>query len=232
MMIKNILQILGIALFFFLIGYVLTYPYELSYNGSETVVLLDDSYEKTSLEELINRKEFEGKVLYIRVWEPFDTEARPYTDIEQESFQKQLDSLKGNTDSNEYRHLSMKVKGRLLQRISIEEQLDALEIISSKYQNSNVAFVYITDPDNDFISKKDDLRKWKMAVKKYETSGYHLIMNPSLAKQIRQHFNEITNSGVLPKYLLVDKQGNINYRTPWPLDTTLLYPQINQLLHN
>lgn len=231
-MIKNILQILGIALFFFLIGYVLTYPYELSYNGSKSVVLLEDSYEKTSLEELVNRKEFEGKVLYVRIWEPFDTEVRPYTDIERESFQRQLDSLKDDTTSNEYFHLSMKVKGRFLQSVSIKEQLYALETISCKYKNRNVAFVYITDPNNDFISRKDDLRKWKMAVKKYETPGYHLIMNPSLAKQIRQHFKERTNCGILPKYILVDKQGNVNYSTPWPKDTTLLYPQINQLLQN
>jgi hypothetical protein len=232
-MAKKILQILGIILFFFLIGYILTYPYELSYHGSDTVVLLEDSYEVISLEELVNRKEFKGKVLYIRIWEPFDTEYKPYTDKELETFRNQLDSLKENTDSNEYKRFAMKIEGRILQKISIEEQLDALETIFCKYKNSDVAFVFITDPDNDFQSRKDDLRKWKLAVKKYETAGYHLIMNPKLAIQTRQHFKKTTNSGALPRYLLADKQGNIlNNQAPYPQDTTLLCPQINQLLAN
>lgn len=233
MTVKNIVQILGIILFFFLIGYLLTYPYELSYHGSKTVILLEDSYEKTSLEELINRKEFKGKVLYIRIWEPFDNEVKPYTLSELDTFQSRLDSLKDDTTSDEYKLLSMKVEGHILQSISIEEQLDALETISRKYKNSDVTFIYITDPDNDSQSRKDDLRKWKMAVKKYATPGYHMIMNPKLVKLVKQHLKETTNNGYLPFYLLANKQGNIiKYQAPWPQDTALLYPQLNHLLAN
>jgi len=232
-MTRNILQILSIILFFFLIGYVLTFPYELSYQGNDEIVLLEDSYEKTSLEELINRKEFKGKALYIKIWEPFDTEFKPYTDKELKTFKNQLDSLKDNPDSDEYKRLSMKLKGRMVQRVSTEEQLYALKIVSNKYKNSNVAFVYITDPDNDSSDKKDDFRKWKMAVKEYKIAGYHLIMNPKLVEQVRQTVNEFTNNQFFPFYLLADKQGNVaNYQASWPQDTTLLYSQIDSLLVN
>jgi hypothetical protein len=232
-MTKSFFQILAIVLFFFIVGYVLTYPYELSYHGSETVILLEDSYENTSLEELINRKEFKGKVLYIRIWEPFDTEVKPYTDKELKTFKSQLDSLKDDTDSDEYKLLAMKVEDRIVQAVSIEEQLNALEIISNKYKNSDVAFIYITDPDNHSESRKNDLRKWKTAVKKYETPGYHMIMNPELVRQIKQHLKERTNNSYLPFFLLANKLGNIvDYQAPWPQDTALLYPQINHLLSN
>ncbi len=232
-MTKNILQISGIILFFFLIGYALTFPYELSYQGNDKIVLLEDSYEKTSLEELINRKEFKGKALYIKIWEPFDTEVKPYTDKELKMFKSQLDSLKDNPDSDDYKRLSMKLKGRMVQAVSTEEQFNALKIVSNKYKKSDVGFIYITDPDNDSPDKKDDLRKWKMAVKEYKMAGYHLFMNPKLVEQVRQTVNEITNNRFFPFYLLADKQGNIvNYKAPWPQDTTLLYSQIDSLLVN
>jgi hypothetical protein len=230
MMMKKILQILSIALFFFLIGYALTYPYELSYHGSETVILLEDSYEKTSLEALIDREEFKGKVLYIRIWQPFWTEYKSYTMNELETMQSRLDSLKNDTTSEDYKTLSTEVQGRTLQYSSIEEQLIALDTISQKYKNSDIAFIYIADPYNSYPSRKDYLRKWKMAVKQHESPGYHLIMNPELANQVRQRIDS-TYNGCYPRYLLANKQGKIiNYEAAWPQDTVLLYPQINHLL--
>ncbi len=237
---KSILQILAIALFFFLIGYVLTYPYELSYHGSDTVVLLEDSYEETSLEGLINRKEFKGKVMYIKIWEPFDTETKPYTEIkpytdkEMDILKNQQDSLNDGLQSNEYSLLfSREMECGIVKSITVEEQLDALENISRKYKNSNVAFIYITVPDNDMTSRKDDFRKWKTAVKEYKIPGYHMIMNPELVKLVRQHQREATNNSFLPFFLLADKQGKItDYNAPWPQDTALLYAQINHLLAN
>lgn len=232
-MTKTIVQIFGIILFFFLIGYILTYPYELSYQGSDTVVLLEDSYEKTSLNELISRDEFKGKVLYIRIWEPFDTEIKPYSDKELETFRNQLDSLKDNTDSDEYKLLSMKLEGRIFQSVSIEYQLSAIEMLAQKYKNEDIAFVYIANPDNNSQSRKDDFREWKMAVKRYKTPGYHMVLNPKLGKQVRMHFKETMKNAYLPFYLLADKQGNItDYQAPWPQDTTSLNPLINHLLAN
>ena len=76
-MIKTILQILGIASFFIALGYVLTYPYELSYKGDHKVLLIEESYEFSSLDEIINRAEFENKTLYITNWEPFDSRFFP-----------------------------------------------------------------------------------------------------------------------------------------------------------
>jgi hypothetical protein len=228
---KNIFQIAGIILFFFLTGFVLTYPYELSYHGNDEIILLEDSYEKTSLEELINRNEFKGKVLYIRIWEPFDTEIKAYSEKELATFQSQLDTLKDNIDSDEYKLLSMKLKGQIVQGVSIEDQLNAIEMLLPKYKNDDVAFVYITYPDNNYQNRKDDFRKWKTAVKRYKTPGYHLVMNPELGKQVRRYFTETATKRYLPYYLLVNKQGKIvDYQAPWPQDTALLYPMINQLL--
>jgi hypothetical protein len=231
MITKNILQIAGISLFFFLIGFFLTYPYELSYNGNEKVVLLEDSYDDTSLEALINKKEFHGKVLYIRIWEPFDPESRSYTEEERKVFQKQLEDLKDDSTSAAYQSLLWKVEGRTVKSLSVQKQLDAIESVAQKFDNKEVAFVFITDPDSNFKSRKDDLRKWKKAVKKFQTPGYHLILNPQMAKYLRQHFNKTRGRGVLPHYLLADKRRKvIEHQVPWPQDTALLYSRINQLL--
>lgn len=69
---KPIFKILGIVLFFLAIGYGLTYPYELAYSGSEDIKIIADSYEFSSLKEIIEREEFKNKVLYIDLSEPFD----------------------------------------------------------------------------------------------------------------------------------------------------------------
>jgi len=232
MITKTILQILGIVLFFVLIGIALTYPYDSFYHGSETVVLLEDSYEKPSLEALIGRQEFKGKVLYIRIWEPFDNEYKPYTKKELETFKNRMDSLRIDTDSDEIKRLSMKIEDGS-QSISIEEQLDALKTVSEKYIDHDVAFVNIADPDNDFPNRKDDIRKWKRAVKKYKTPGYHMVINPKLRRPLKTLFGEITGNSYFPFYLLVDRRGNIvNYQAPFPQDTSLLYPLVNHLLDN
>lgn len=223
---KSILQIMGIILFFFLIAYFLTYPYELSYNGNDSIILLEDSYEKTSLEELINRKELNGKVLYIRLWEPFDTETKDYTGKELEAFEHRLDSLRKQNSSVKYNLYTTDKEGVKSLKIPIEEQINALNTIYNKYKTSDVALVYIADPDNDLISKKDDFRKWIKGVKEFGTPGYHMILNQELLKKIHGKLNDY-----LPYFLLADKQGNIvNYQAPWPQDTVLLYPQIEHLL--
>ena len=171
--------------------------------------------------------------MYIKIWEPFDTEFKPYTDKELKTFKSQLDSLKDNPDSDKYKRLLMKLKGRMVHEVSTDEQLNVLKIVSNKYKNSDLAFIYIIDPDNDSSDKKDDFRKWKMAVKEYKIAGYHLIMNHELVEQVRQTVYEITNNRFFPFYLLADKQGQIvNYQAPWPQDTTLLYLQIDSLLVN
>lgn len=192
---------LCISLFFLLSGYFLTYPYELTYKGDKKVILLEDSYQENSLEDLISRKEFQGKVLYIRIWEPFD---------------------------NEYIK-----KNDTLQRTTIEEQLLAIKHISNKFKSGELEIIFIADPDNKLKSKKDDMRKWKAAVKKYNTPGYHMLMNPDLAYITRVYIHEYSNGGALPHYFLADKKGNIvENMAPEPQDTNILFPQIINLLAN
>jgi hypothetical protein len=121
---KTILQILYIVLFFILIGFALTYPYELSYHGDDEIILLEDSYESSSLEELINRPEFKNNVLYIKIWEPFEQDVLNYSEKELEKFRHKMDSLKGSPASDDYKRFSLLAGGRVIKKVfSIEEQL-------------------------------------------------------------------------------------------------------------
>jgi hypothetical protein len=68
----TISKIIGIISFFSLLGLGLTYPYELSYKGNEDIKIFDKETNLTSINEVIDRPEFKGKVLYITIWEPFE----------------------------------------------------------------------------------------------------------------------------------------------------------------
>ncbi len=71
---KTILKIVAIIAFFTATAYALTYPYELAYKGTEDIILIEESYEYTSLEQAINRPKFNGKVLFIRIGYVFESE--------------------------------------------------------------------------------------------------------------------------------------------------------------
>lgn len=239
---KNIIQILAITLFFFIIGFVLTYPYELSYSGNENVVVMEDSYEETSLEGLTDREEFKGKVLYIRIWEPFDSETRRFSVIESpteeelDMLRSQVDSLNKSLQSYQYSIIlssEMNYAG-IARAVPVREQIDALEYDYMKYNSREVAFISVADPDNESGSRKDDIRKWKRALKEYDIPGYHMIMNPELIELISSKYrDEVSGFSFLPYYFIADKEGNIvNYQAPWPQDTLSLFSEIDNLLAN
>ncbi|UZR96409.1 hypothetical protein [Chondrinema litorale] len=232
-LLKTLLQILGIVSLFFLLGYVLTYPYELSYRGNDAIKLFEDSYEKASFEELINRKEFEGKVLYVKIWEPFDEGNMPYTRHQQEVFKDLLDSIRNDIGLEEYKFLSLRLRAGIGQSVPTPAQIAAIESVNLKYNSRDFAMLHIANPDTRSKTKNDDFRKWKMAIKKYKLQGYHLLMNANCYKQVRQSILEKTKHPylLLPLYLLIDKQGHItNYQAAWPQDSTMLYTQIDSLL--
>ncbi len=214
---KTILQILGIASFFFLVGYALTYPYELSYKGDDEIILIEDSYEYSSFEEIINREEFKNKVLYITHWEPFDTELIPYSEKELGEFRLKIDSLKSIPNSAEYKRLLQVEKGRLVKPFPIEDQLKYFFAVSNNLKNRELEFIYIADPDNDLISKHSEIRMWKAAIKKFQIAGHHFVLNPDLSDKVREQIYEITNNIYLPQYCLVNKQGSIvDFKVPDP----------------
>ncbi len=63
---KDILKIVGIIAFFSLLGYVITYPYEVKLDNKD-MVLIEDMHGKkfNTLEDIINYPELKGKNLYI-----------------------------------------------------------------------------------------------------------------------------------------------------------------------
>ncbi len=64
-MIKDILKITGIVAVFVLVGYLLTYPYEVELPQDEDMVLNGNILENQSLEEIIKQLDFKNSILYI-----------------------------------------------------------------------------------------------------------------------------------------------------------------------
>lgn len=230
---KIILKILGIVAFFSLVGYVLTYPYELSYKGSDEIKLIEESYEYTSLEQVINRPEFKDKVLYIKVWEPFRQEYLPYTKKELTAFKTKIDSLKGFSSKENKAKIKSLRNREIKDVISFSHQYKLFSELTNKYKNKDIAFISLANPDSDMETKNDDFRKWKMAIKKYQIKGNHFIMNPELCKKIRAQISEITNNRFLPFHIIVDKEGQIvNFNAPMVQNKEMLYMELEKYLEN
>lgn len=65
---KTILLISGIAVFLAISGYGVKYFYDISYEGNNTVKLVKNYDQIRTLNELVKKQEFKGKVLYIDLW--------------------------------------------------------------------------------------------------------------------------------------------------------------------
>ncbi len=63
-MTKDILKIAGIVAVFVLLGYVLTYPYEVKLDNKD-MLLMSDKEQYKKLEDIINAPNLKGKTLYI-----------------------------------------------------------------------------------------------------------------------------------------------------------------------
>jgi len=83
---KVVGKIVGVIVLFIGLGYAITYPYELSYSGSDDIILIEDSYSFSTISDIINRKEFKNKVLYIDVSEPFDRSFEKEMKLKYDSF--------------------------------------------------------------------------------------------------------------------------------------------------
>ncbi len=215
---KIIFKISGIILFFILVGYILTYPYEMSYKGTDEITLLEDSYESTSLEEIINRSEFIGKTLFIHIREPLEREWLTPKYIRN-------DTNKVTTINNEKRIIRSKSK-------PYKYQLKKLSELNNRYKNKDFKLVFLSDSDSDTEKKEDDIRKWKAIIKKYEIAGTHLIMSPELHKKMRAKVKSITGKRFFPHNLIVNKNGEIvNNNAPSPsFFQKKLYAELDSLL--
>ncbi|HET8860120.1 TlpA disulfide reductase family protein [Marivirga sp.] len=65
---KKILAVVGMLSIIVLGGYVVKYYHDLSFDGNESIIILKDYDEISSLSDLVGRKEFENKVLYVDMW--------------------------------------------------------------------------------------------------------------------------------------------------------------------
>ena len=82
---------------------------------------------------------------------------------------------------------------------------------------NNLVFVYIS------IDKDREL--WESRVNKYELKGYNIIASESLQKDIGMKVYKGTKVGSIPRYLLLDPEGNIiNDNLPRPSRSVQLKP--------
>ncbi|MDO5969287.1 hypothetical protein Q4Q35_05655 [Flavivirga aquimarina] len=215
-----LLKILGIVLSFTLIGYALTYPYELSYTGEDGVILIEDPKEFTSIEQVIHRPEFKNKVLYVRIGEPLEAEI-----------------LRPNYNDNKANKIIVRDNGEKQIIHSKSQpyyfQLQRLSELKEHYSNQEVVLVFIDFPDSDTNTQEDDIRKWKAIIKKYKVKGCHVMMNSKAYLKMR---HDIEKEKGIPSYLhynlLVSKNGKIvNDNAPSPsFNKEKLYREIDSLL--
>jgi hypothetical protein len=192
---KITLKIIGIVAFFSLVAYTLTYPYELTYKGTEDIILIEESYKYTSLEQVINRPEFKDKVLFIHIGEPLETELLipNYTGN---------NANKVTTVNNEKRIIYSKSK-------PYGYQLKKLSELNNRYKDKDFKLIFLSNSDSHTEKKYDDIRKWKTIIKKYEIEGTHLIMNEELHTKMRAKAKNITGKRFFPLNIIVNKKGEI-----------------------
>jgi len=89
-------------------------------------------------------------------------------------------------------------------------------------QYPNIEKLYIT------IDK--DTQSWKNAIQTLKLSGYHLLASKELLERLKKEVYE-SNAITVPKYILVDYQGNIlSGNLPRPSDIEGLKVTLNQLI--
>ena len=194
---KAILKIISIITFFSLVSYTLTYPYELAYSGEEGIVLIEESYESNSLEQLINRPEFKDKVLYITLGNLLESEV---IKVKKEDYDNTNKNFKDN-------------------RIKI---FKASEFKTKEYRLKKNSELYERYAEKDFIlihlsipyyvnQKKDALRNWKTEIKESKIKGTHCIMSPDLLKKMNAKIKNTTTEPLFPHAFIINKQGEIIY---------------------
>lgn len=230
---KTTLQIIAIAFFFSIIGYVLTYPFELSYRGEKGIILIEESHDISSLSELIDRDEFKNKVLYIKIWEPDASEIFRYTQEDLKKLTNREKSFfKSNTITNDKEHKEFIANGGLLNCYDPEDQYDYQPELINTYKNKDIVFIYLTAFNADFEMKEDKLRRWKSAIKRHKIEGYHIILSYNSFENLKKGIPNL-NEYNLPHNLIVDKKGVIiNFNAPNPRDKELLFPELDATLKN
>ncbi|AOW08524.1 hypothetical protein [Flavobacterium gilvum] len=228
---KTTLQIIGIASFFAIIGYVLTYPYELSYSGEKDIILIEDSHDISSVSELTHRDEFKNKVLYIKIWEPDASEIFRYTQEDLKKLTNREKSFfKNDITTNDKESNEFIANGGILKYYDPEDQFYYQPALINTYKNKDIVFVYLTAFKSDFEKKEDKLRRWKSVIKRHKIEGCHIILSYDSFENLKKEIPDL-NEFNLPHNLIVDKKGVIiNYNAPNPRDKELLFPELDAAL--
>lgn len=223
---EKIAQIAGIILFFTLAAFVITYPYELAYTGTEDIKPIDESYEYTSIEQVLDRPEFKNKVLYIRIGEPLEDEIinpKKYEPANSNQVIVKEDGEKAIVHSR---------------RLPYEYQLQTLKETRNRYKDKGFEMVFLSDSDSDVMpkspkKKKEDLRKWKSIIKKYKIAGHHFIMSPEFYSDMVVQLKEIKKNGPLfPHNVIIGRHGiliNNNALSP-SYEKERLYKELDSII--
>jgi len=76
-----------------------------------------------------------------------------------------------------------------------------------------------------YISIDDDRKRWESAVVKFNLKGYNIIASKSLNEDIGIKVYKAKQAGSIPRYLLLDPEGNIiNNNLPRPSRSTQMKP--------
>ena len=82
-----------------------------------------------------------------------------------------------------------------------------------------------------FIAIKDDREIWEKGVERYNLKGYHILSSNALDEDIGMKAYHAKAVGAIPRYLLLDPDGNIvNDNMPRPSRSTELKPILDGVL--
>ena len=96
------------------------------------------------------------------------------------------------------------------------KELPALETLQQTYKGKPITFIS--------ISVDRDKEAWKTMVKEKKLSGIHLYASP----ETKELFKKLYDLRSIPRYMLVDKEGNIiSINAPMPSKSTALESLIN-----
>lgn len=108
-----------------------------------------------------------------------------------------------------------------------QEELRYVQKLKERYQNQDIAFVYL-DLDDE---KKD--KEWRDFIRVNELEGIHLRMNNDQIQSVWQELlpDDKKLHGLYPTYFIFDRQGNLSKeKAKRPSDQDVLYKQLDKYL--
>lgn len=235
---KDIIKIIVIIIFFYAVGYAITYPYEVSYEGSSDIVLIEDGKNYETLGDVIQHPKLQNSLLYIMIWEPL--EDLPIW-FEKKDYDKKIEQLKlkiahsNTTTHRDSSNLEQLIKGKITFTkgfVDFEDYLIGLNKLQNNYTNKDVKIVFIDHPDTESNRIEDDIRKWKSVIKKHQIKGYHFLASKQLLDNLIQQLKVEDKKLYFPYRLLTNSSGEvIDYSAPAVfLEQKILYKKIDSLL--